>query len=391
MEPLEQALERTGNRASLAPEYLDGHAPAVQHREAPPDPGSPTYYDLPAIKKPAWKWPVPAYFFVGGLASGAYIVAALVDLQGREGDRSLVRAGRYLQFGSLLLCPPLLIADLGRPERFHHMLRVFRPRSMMNQGSWGLTLFGMFSGAAAAAQALEDLGDGRLPAPQSRVRKLSNAPLRAFTWLGILPAAYVGSYTGVLLSATNVPLWAGNKYWMGPLFFSSALAAGLAGTRLTAQLIGPGKANGRPPGRLPVSEATEEGLRRAEDVVAGAELALTAASARALGNLARPLKTGPLGWVFQAGALGLGILAPLALRALSTGRLASGRERLPRRSRLANVLSSALVLTGSAVLKFAITEAGKRSADDPRAYFEYTKAGTKRNAQGTTRDAGPAG
>jgi formate-dependent nitrite reductase membrane component NrfD len=114
-------------------------------------------------------------------------------------------------------------------------------------------------------------------------------------------------------------------------------------------------------------------------VVAGAELALTAASARALGNLARPLKSGPLGWVFQAGALGLGILAPLALRAL------------PRRSRLANVLSSALVLTGSAVLKFAITEAGKRSADDPRAYFEYTKAGTTRNAQGTTRDAGPAG
>jgi formate-dependent nitrite reductase membrane component NrfD len=379
MEPLEQALERTGNRASLVPEYLDGHAPAVQHREAPPDPGSPTYYDLPAIKKPEWKWPVPVYFFVGGLASGAYIVAALVDLQGREGDRSLVRAGRYLQFGSLLLCPPLLIADLGRPERFHHMLRVFRPRSMMNQGSWGLTLFGLFSGAAAAAQALEDL------ATHSRVRKLFDLPLRVSSSLGIVPAAYVGSYTGVLLSATNVPLWAGNKYWMGPLFFSSALAAGLAGTRLTAHLLGPGEANGRPPAgadrsaHLPVSEATEEGLRRAENVVAGAELALTAASARALGNLARPLKTGPLGWTFQAGALGLGILAPLALR------------MLPRRSRLVSLLSSALVLTGSAVLKYAITEAGKRSADDPRAYFEYTKASTKRKAQSTTRDAGPDG
>jgi formate-dependent nitrite reductase membrane component NrfD len=397
MEPLEQTLERTGDRASLAPEYLDGRAPAIQHREAPPDPGSPTYYDLPSIKKPEWKWPVPAYFFVGGLASGAYIVAALVDLQGCEEDRSLVRAGRYLQFGSLLLCPPLLIADLGRPERFHHMLRVFRPRSMMNQGSWGLTLFGLFSTAAAAAQALEDL------APQSRVRRLSNVPLRAFSWLGIVPAAYVGSYTGVLLSATNVPLWAGNKYGMGPLFFSSALAAGLAGTRLTADLLRPVEClsvpqlQGAPSAgadrsaRLPVSEATEEGLRRAENVVAGAELALVAASACALGNLARPLKTGPLGLTFQVGALGLGILAPLALRALSTGRLASGRERLRPRSRFVSVLSSTLVLAGSAVLKFAVTEAGKRSADDPRAYFEYTKASTTRKAHSTQRDAGPDG
>jgi formate-dependent nitrite reductase membrane component NrfD len=344
MEPLDRVLERTGDRASLAAEYLDGHAPAVQHREAPPDPGTPTYYDLPAIKKPEWQWPVPVYFFVGGVASGTYIVAALVERQGREEDRSLVRAGRYLQFGALLLCPPLLIADLGRPERFHHMLRVFRPRSMMNQGSWGLTLFGLFSTAATAAQALEDL------APDSRVRKLFNLPLRVSSALGIAPAAYVGSYTGVLLSATNVPLWAGNKYWMGPLFFSSALAAGLAGTGLAAGMLGP------------ISAATEEGLRRAENVVAGAELALTAASAGALGNLARPLKTGPLGRAFGVGALGLGMLAPLALRVLG------------RRSRLASVLSSALVLAGSAVLKYAITEAGKRSADDPRAYFEYTKA-----------------
>src|SRR5262249_37986463 len=110
--------------------------------------------------------------------------------------------------------------------------------------------------------------------------------------------------------------------------------------------LGPDETTGRPSARLPISEATEEGLRRAENVVAGVELALTAASARALGDLSRPLKTGPLGRVFQMGALGLGMLAPLALRTLG------------RRSRLANLLSSALVLTGSAVLKYAVTEAG---------------------------------
>jgi len=215
-EPLQQTLGRTGYHASLAPEYVEGHAPDRQRKEGNTTPS--TYYGLPAIKKPEWKWPVPAYFFLGGLSSGAYIVAALVDLTGRPEDQALRRAGRYLQFAALLPCPVLLIADLGRPERFHHMLRVFRPRSMMNQGSWGLTLYSLFSGAAVAAQLAEDL------APGSRLLRFLRLPLRAVTAMGILPAAYVGSYTGVLLSATNVPLWAGNRYWMGPLFFTSALS-----------------------------------------------------------------------------------------------------------------------------------------------------------------------
>jgi formate-dependent nitrite reductase membrane component NrfD len=342
-EALEQTLKGTAFLASLAPEYTEGRAPANQHRDGHVPPPSPTYYDLPAIKKPEWKWHVDAYFFVGGVASGAYILAALVDLAGRPEERSLARAGRYLQFGSLLLCPPLLMADLGRPERFHHMLRVFRPRSMMSQGSWALALFGPFSGAAALLQALQDL------TPHSRLTRFLTLPLRTFSWLGIPLAAYVGSYTGVLLSATNVPLWAGNRHWMGPLFFSSALSAGLAGARLTARMLGP------------LSEETEERLDRAETVMLGTELALTGASALELGRLAAPLKTGSLARVYQAGAIGLGLLVPLAFK------------KWEKKRPLLRVLSSVLVLAGSAIAKSVITEAGKRSADDPRAYFEYTR------------------
>ena len=68
-----------------------------------------------------------------------------------------------------------------------------------------------------------------LASPLSPTKAFSTA-LRAVTWLGIIPAAYVGSYTGVLLSATNVPLWAGNRYFLGPLFFASALSSGAAAT-----------------------------------------------------------------------------------------------------------------------------------------------------------------
>src|SRR5207248_11279891 len=141
-----------------------------------------------------------------------------------------------------------------------------------------------FSTAAAAAQALEDLAprsrwntpirckDGieRGDPRSERVKKLLDLSSRVSSWLGIVPAAYVGSYTGVLLSATNVPLWAGNKYFLGPLFFTSALGAGLAGTRLAAGMLGE------------ASEAPEEGLERAEGVRAGAGLALTAPSVGSL-------------------------------------------------------------------------------------------------------------
>ena len=59
--------------------------------------------------------------------------------------------------------PPLLISDLGRPERFHHMLRVLKPTSPMSVGSWVL-------GASSTAIALAN-GAQRLrlvPAPGAR-------------------------------------------------------------------------------------------------------------------------------------------------------------------------------------------------------------------------------
>ena len=123
---MKDALERTGYRASLAPEYTDGHAPALQHRVGEPA-SDPSYFGLPAIKKPDWSWAVPAYFFIGGTASGAYITATLADIIGRRGDRPYVVAGRVIALVGVIASLPLLVADLGRPERFLNMLRVFKP------------------------------------------------------------------------------------------------------------------------------------------------------------------------------------------------------------------------------------------------------------------------
>jgi formate-dependent nitrite reductase membrane component NrfD len=302
---------------------------------------------MPAIKKPEWTWAVPAYFFIGGTASGAYIVATIADVLGRREDRAHVLAGRLIALFGVLLSLPLLVADLGRPERFLNMLRVFKPRSMMSTGSWALTAFGGFSGLAVGVELLRALG------PRWPLLRLLIGPLRVLSWLGVLPAMYVGGYTGVLLSATNVPLWAGNRSLMGPLFFSSAMSCGLAATNLGARLFGP------------FSSSSDERFGRAEQRVLTTELAITAGSALMLRGLARPLLTGRWGRLFQVGSPGAGMLLPLLL------------PRLGLRRGFWAVVSSALVLIGGASTRFAVTEAGKESADDPRAYFAYTAPETQ--------------
>ena len=334
-ERLRAALERTGFRASLAEEYTVGHAPAALAGHDHQTPAQATYYDHPALKKPEWLWYVPAYFFVGGLASGAYVIATLMDIRARPEDRTAVRSGYAIALAGMLLSPVLLIADLGRPERFLNMLRVFKPRSMMSMGSWGLTLFGSFSALALASTILQDLGH--------RI-----AVLRVVSWLGLLPAMFVGGYSGLLLSATNVPLWAGNRLLMGPLFLSSALSSGLAAVHIAQPLFGS------------LAPTTADRIQRAERRVSAAELALMLGSLVALGRTARPLVWGRWAVVFQFGAIGLGHLLPVVL------------DRLISKGRRTELLTAGLSLAGSAMLRLAVTEAGKQSADDALAYFAYT-------------------
>jgi formate-dependent nitrite reductase membrane component NrfD len=334
---MKEALERTGFRSSLTPEYTDGYAPSLQHRVGEPA-SDPSYFGLPAIKKPEWSWYVPAYFFIGGTASGAYITATLADILGHRTDRPYVVVGRLIALFGVLASLPLLVADLGRPERFLNMLRVFKPRSMMSTGSWALTAFGGFAGLAIGLEVL------RLLSRRWPLLRLFIWPLRIASWFGILPAMYVGSYTGVLLSATNVPLWAGNRFLMGPLFLSSAMSCGLAAASLAA----------------PLRPQAKERFKRAEHSVLTTELAITAASALMLRGLAKPLMSGRWSRMYLFGSLGSGMLLPLLL------------ERLGFRGGFWNIVSSLLVLVGGACTRFAVTEAGKESADDPHAYFAYT-------------------
>ena len=58
---------------------------------------------------------------------------------GPDGSNGLRKVSRVGALASILASMYFLVADLGRPERFHHMLRVAKPSSPMSLGTWILT------------------------------------------------------------------------------------------------------------------------------------------------------------------------------------------------------------------------------------------------------------
>jgi formate-dependent nitrite reductase membrane component NrfD len=192
-----------------------------------PDPDrelqEPTYYDRPVLKAPVWHWEIIWYLFFGGLAAGCYIIATIASLSGSRENRAVVRTGYYLSLLALLPCPLLLIKDLGRPERFLHMLRLFKVKSPMSMGTWSLVTFSLFSGTTALIQAARDGLLGRWWG----ARFLAALPQKLIAFPGTTVGFFLGSYTGVLLTATSVPLWSRSKL-LGGIFLTSALSTSSA-------------------------------------------------------------------------------------------------------------------------------------------------------------------
>src|SRR5258708_27046891 len=89
-----------------------------------------SYYGLPVLKAPVWTWEVPLYFFLGGISGVSACIGFIAQVFRR--DPALIRVCLWIGLIGALICPILLIADLGRPSRFLNMLRVFKLRSAMS-------------------------------------------------------------------------------------------------------------------------------------------------------------------------------------------------------------------------------------------------------------------
>jgi formate-dependent nitrite reductase membrane component NrfD len=285
-----------------------------------------SYYGRPILKPPVWKDDIAYYFFLGGLAAGCSLLGAGADQTGRP---ALRRGTRLTALGALGLGSYYLIHDLGRPERFHHMLRVAKPTSPMSMGTWVLALYGPLMGVAAISEVMPAWLRRTLP---GRLLEVSARPA-GLAAAAIAPA--VASYTAVLLSQTAVPAWHESHPEL-PFIFTASAAASAAGLGMIV---------------APVHEASP--ARRFAMFGAIVELA----ASRRLEN-----RLGLVGETFRTGEAGRDLERASTLTAVGV----LGAMLLGRRSRSAAVLSGAALLAGGFFERLGLLRAGIASTKDPK-------------------------
>jgi polysulfide reductase-like protein len=342
IDPTMGVLEGEGSDQRVPEERdrAEGAAPYAVW-EAPPSPAGraegpaatePTYYDRPVLKQPVWIWAVPAYFFTGGMAGAAAVLGATAQASGRSELSGLVTRCRWIAVSGVAVGTGLLIHDLGRPDRFLNMLRVFRPSSPLNVGSWVLASAGPLTAASAILSRAEGL-----------LGEVGDAAGFAAGAVG-LPLA---GYTSVLLSTTAVPVWSEIRRSLPWQFVASAVT----GAASLLQLM---KLNPR----------EESIVRRFAVAGAGADLAAGRAIDRDAGRIAGvgdPLHEGRAGSLLKAA------------KAMTAGSLAI--NLLPGRARWKRTFAGVMGVLGSAATKFGVFYAGQPSAQDPRATFRQQRAG----------------
>jgi formate-dependent nitrite reductase membrane component NrfD len=257
------------------------------------------------------------------------------------GNRELARTALYVGAAADLVSPVLLISDLGRPERFHHMFRVVKPTSPMNLGSWVLLVSGGASTTAALLQLLDRFRP--LRAAASIVSALSGPPL--------------ATYTGVLVADTAVPVWHDGRHELPWIFGASAAASAGAAASIFSDPKDAGPAR-----RLAVAGVLAEGALMQ----------------------AMELRLGTVGEVYRKGAAGKFSRAAKSLAVVGTALLATKG----RKSRTAAVAGGALVCAGELCLRWAVFKAGIQSARDPKYVVESQRRRVERHGtKATTKPA----
>ena len=339
----EQRLTQLREQAQSAG-TVEGGGVAVRGAPFPRATPEAGYYGLPLLKEPQWGWEIPVYFFVGGASGAAAVLGAVANWAG--GDVKIVRDARLIAASGAAISGALLIADLGKPEKFLNMLRVFKWRSPMSMGAWVLAAFGASSGVAAFAHILRGRMDSGFLRPLGTAAEVSSA-------LFGLPFS---NYTGVLIGSTVIPVW--NHFAKDlPLHF------GMSGLNSAVALLElSGNERSRALNHIGIGAAAVETYMgiRAETVHP---------------RVTAPIKQGSSGWMIRAGTLLSGPV-PLALRA-------SARMAGTPRSRSLRKWAAWSSIAGSLLTRYGWVQAGRVSARDWRLPLEIAQpsAPTERKLQ----------
>lgn len=267
------------------------------------------------LKSPGWEMMIVWYFFLGGIAGGAYFTAAIADNFGGARDGKVSRVGYLLSLPLVALCGVLLIADLGVPTRFLNMVGTFKFWDPMSIGAWAVGVFGAFTFVSSL------LSFSTSESMASLRRKIG--------LVGMLFGFFLASYTGVLLSVTALPFWSEARL-MGALFLASGASTGMAAVSLILFLGG---------------GSVGEGLgkvKKADRYSMIIELVVLAIFLAALGSAAKPIVSGHFALLFWGGLVGVGLVVPLVL------------DFVGHRVKVLGAVAAALVLVGGFILRYVV-------------------------------------
>jgi formate-dependent nitrite reductase membrane component NrfD len=193
----------------------------------------------------------------------------------------------------------------------------------MSVGAWALLVFGFFAFVSAV---------------DARIRVIPMVLNRVFNVIGAILGLFVASYTGVLLSVSNQPVWS-DTWVLGGLF----LASGLSGaTAVIAFLV-----RNRPEGSFSLGR-----LHQADGYFGVLELALIIVffvTVGAAGTLGRLLLTLPL-WALAIAGVAASLVAArghMRVRAGGGGATVAGIH-------VDTIVVSVLVLIGVLALRAAV-------------------------------------
>ena len=104
--------------------------------------------------KPRWGWHVWSYLVTKNIAAGAMILAPLAALLGLAEGAWRDYAPEVVGLFFWAVTNYLLVADLGRPERFLKILFQPNTRSWLVKGAWVLTAYSILAGGSLLARFL---------------------------------------------------------------------------------------------------------------------------------------------------------------------------------------------------------------------------------------------
>lgn len=299
-------------------------------------------------------WNIPLWFdiWLAGMAGGAYFVAFLADHFSGDANKKLLKLAVYTGVPLAIIGVLLLIIDLGTPIWAWHLFTQFKVTSVMSMGTWILIAWVLIALVMMATWWFEKRASERTA---RNLRRISG-PL---SWVNLIFAVLLMTYTGALLASSNQPIWS-STLLLPALFVASALCTGVALLIIMALVVNAVK-RGSSAG-LTIPRETIGQLAKALVwvisielvVMAGYAIWLSISTVSGAGEALNLLTIGTMAIPFWVVVVLIGLLIPLALLIINRGKELAAKAVLN-----IVVASATCVLLGGLALRAVMIVGGQ--------------------------------